>query len=120
MTNEQWLIYIYGIYPEGGFTAALWTMVIFMVLSLLTILQIDKPEIMKIWKSIMKPLVIVTFISSLIGYFIPTKNAYLLMLATPSVVNSMENGKLSKLEKLIGRALDEAGKSLDKVEDNEQ
>jgi len=115
--NEMLLVYIYGIYPEGGITT------LFMVPSLIVIFAaiikagpLEEVKEAKEFLRYFKPLFIATAVVATIGYFIPSKNAFLTMVATPHIIESLENkaGKLNKLDRLLDKALDEALK-----EDNE-
>ena len=42
MTNEQWLVYIWSIYPNGGFQV-FWAISLIMVVALLTFAAISCP-----------------------------------------------------------------------------
>jgi len=109
--NEMLIVYLYGIYPEGGLSALLGS---FSVLTLFAAWVMDgpmmEPEDSRKFLKKMKPLYIATIIVMTIGYFIPSKNIFLTMIATPHIIESLESktGKLNKLDRLLDKALDEA------------
>ena len=116
MTNEQLIIYLYGIYPEGGLS------VMFMgagatLLSIIGIIAgpTGQPELAKKWLKVLKPFWVITGIVVTIGYFIPSKNTFLAIVATPSLIQSLENseGKLFKVNKLLNEALDVATEAIE-------
>lgn len=131
MTNEQLLVYLYGIYPDGGWTL-LWAVVLAMVAGILFFLFLihssdyrnTKPE--SKWHSSKSPwsklgnfkwtvplaLTILIFLSNLV----PDKRTFLLLVATPTIVESFESpeGKLNKLNTLFDKALDKADEYIEK------
>ena len=121
MSKEQLLLYIYGIYPEGGISTNL-LIVVFLV-SLPMMFSYESREqygslrrenklFYQVWYKHYKRLLIVSSIIWIIGYFIPSKNVFIAITATPTIINSLENGKLSKINKLLDLGLD---KALDKL-----
>ncbi len=115
MSNEQLLIYIYGIYPEGGISVTLGLITVVLAFAWMIVYDNMKGLADKIL-NVLKPLSIITASAILLGYFVPTKNAFLLMVATPQIMQSLENGKLSKLDGLLDKALEKANEELDKEE----
>ena len=111
MTNEQLIIYIYGIYPEGGFSAL--AILLFVIIVIATwgeaMLDDDALGWVKLHDKVKIPALITTIILS-VGYFIPSKNTFLAIVATPSLVKSLEDndGKLNKVSRLLDKALNEA------------
>ena len=115
MSNEQLLIYIYGIYPEGGISVTLGLMTVVLGFAW-TIVYDNIKELADKMLKVLKPLSIITVAVIALGYFVPTKNTFLLMVATPTLMQSLENGKLSKLDGLLDKALEKANEELDKKE----
>ena len=128
MTDTQWIIYIYGIYPEGGWTV-LW--MILLVAYTIFIAAIGVNNISESKYRSYKPedylLNRLSWfkkygISLLLGFMIflsnlvPPKNTFLALAATPTVVKhiteSMDHGKLKKLDKLFDLVLDKAEEEL--------
>ena len=139
MTQEQWLVYIWSIYPSGGWSfvwaSSLVCILIFLLLSFLIYNDAERIEYykdsalyytntvwykLKNWKWII-PSILATllFLSSLV----PNKEGFMYILATPYVVDSGksiiedlkdENSKVSKLNKLLDKSLDKALKEVEK------
>lgn len=115
MTNEQLIIYIYGIYPEGGLSGilAIFSIAMASFIGILWVNSIldEKTKPLIKWS---KRLWVITAIVITVGYFIPSKNVFLAMVATPTLIESLENkdGKLHKVNKLLDMALDQATKEL--------
>ena len=133
MTQEQWLVYIWSIYPNGGWSI-LWSLCLIIVGFILLISGVsysdaDRSERYKesssyytntIWYKLGKwkvilPSIFVTllFLSSLV----PNRDGFMYILATPYVVDSGksiiedlkdENSKIFKLNKLLDKSLDKA------------
>lgn len=132
MTTEQWLVYLYGIWPEGGPTAfyTVWavlaalTLIVVLVISF-TVYDSSNPDsdyhlsksMLLRYKtglivSIVTPLVLIV-LSSLV----PDKRTMLYIVATPYAVESGktlieslsdETSKLYKLNQLLDASLDKA------------
>ena len=133
MTQEQWLVYIWSIYPNGCWSI-LWSLCLIIVGFILLISGVsysdaDRSERYKesssyytntIWYKLGKwkvilPSIFVTllFLSSLV----PNRDGFMYILATPYVVDSGksiiedlkdENSKIFKLNKLLDKSLDKA------------
>lgn len=133
MTQEQWLVYIWSIYPSGGWSV-LWSVCLISVGLILLISGVaysgaDRSERYKesssyytntIWYKLGKwkvilPSIFATllFLSSLV----PNRDGFMYILATPYVVDSGksiiedlkdENSKIFKLNKLLDKSLDKA------------
>ena len=58
------------------------------------------------------PITLATLLT--LGQLIPSKNTFIALVATPTLVQSLESGKLSKLNTLMDKALDKALKEIDK------
>ncbi len=128
MTNEQLIIYLYGIYPNGSLTL-LYLFFIIMHSILMGILflsdraessyQCYTPEDYY-WNKLSNKqkvlpivvLAILLFLSNLV----PSRNTFLAIVATPTVMEkikeSMNDGKLKKVDELLDLALDKATKEL--------
>ena len=133
MTQEQWLVYIWSIYPSGGWSI-LWSLCLIIVGFILLFSGVaysdaDRSERYKessryytntIWYKLGKwkvilPSIFATllFLSSLV----PNRDGFMYILATPYVVDSGksiiedlkdENSKIFKLNKLLDKSLDKA------------
>ena len=135
MTNEQWLVYLWSIYPSGGYQVfyvcclALFLVYIgFMLILHSDASESDKPKTiwfrMGKWKVIIPSvLLVLIFLCNLVPN---NRNHFLYIIATPYVVDSGKsiieslqdpNSKLYKLNKMTDKALD---KALVYLEDNEK
>jgi len=125
MSNEMLIVYLYGIYPDGGLSMTMVVMSLLLmgvyVASYDTMLNVgNKEKREKIIKEkgftyqkiegALKVALVNTAMVLVVGYFIPSKNVFLAMVATPSIVESLESktGKLNKVSRLLDKALDEA------------
>lgn len=132
MTNEQWLVYLYSIYPDGG-VSIFWCLNLVLSVILIFILWIgysDTPvekrnttQFMKIgkWKVIM-PLFFTTML--FLSQFVPDRSTFLYIIATPYVVDSGKSiieslqdptSKAYKINQLLDKGLDKAIIELDKT-----
>ena len=138
MTKEQWLVYLWSIYPNGGYhlfyILCLCAFLIFMGFMLIVYeneRDSDKPDTiwykMGKWKVIISSvLIVLIFLSNLIP---SNKNHFLYIVATPYVVDSGKsiieslqdpNSKLSKLNQMTDKALDKALMYLGENENDKQ
>jgi hypothetical protein len=130
MTNEQLLVYLYGIYPEGGWSM-IWVLLLSISIIFLATIAIHRYDAYNsenensdyhytksLWyKSgnlkwvIPSTLALFLFLANLV----PDKKTFLLLVATPTVVESItgSEGKLNKLNTIVDKALDKADKYLD-------
>ena len=137
MTNEQWLVYLWSIYPSGGYQVfyAICLFVFLVFIGFMLIGYSDTSDRYKnetIWFKIGKwkivipsVLLVLVFLSN----FVPSnRNHFLYIVATPYVVNSGKsiieslqdpNSKLSKLNQMTDKALDKALKYLDENKHSE-
>ena len=132
MTNEQWLVYLWSIYPNGGFIH-LW--VVLLVVFAVGILFIgiihhegDRDEttmwsILGKWK-IAIPSILVLFI--FLSLLVPKRDHFLLILATPyaveagkSLADSLNDptSKMFKLNQLVDKGLEKMLKELSEPEE---
>ena len=138
MTNEQWLVYLWSIYPSGGYQ-------IFYVICLCAFLVFigfmlimhsdtsDKYKTETIWYKMGKWKVIIPSVLLVLIFLcnlVPSnRNHFLYIVATPyvvdsgkSIVDSLQdpNSKLSKLNQMTDKALDKALKYLGENENEKQ
>lgn len=131
MTKEQWLVYLWSIYPNGGFTF-FWVISLFLFMCLLLISGINYYSYynnsdslwqkMGKWKIII-PSVLLVFI--FISNLVPKREYFAYIIATPYVVDSGKgiveslqdpNSKLSKLNSIMDKGLDKIINELDNKE----
>lgn len=139
MTQEQWLVYLWSIYPNGGFQA-FWSICLVAVILFLTIAAAsffsdthryrysEKEKDTYLWRQLGKwkgivPSVLLSFI--FLSNLVPSREHFAYILATPYVVESGKsmveslqdpNSKLYKLNKMTDKALDNALMYLDEKE----
>ena len=139
MTNEQWLVYIWSIYPNGEFQV-FWVISLIMVLALLTFTAInyfsdtggyrysEEEKDTYLWRQLGKWKVIVPsalllfiFLSNLV----PSREHFAYIIATPYVVESGKSivdslndpaSKLYKLNSIMDKGLDKVLDELTKKE----
>ena len=138
MTNEQWLVYLWSIYPSGGyqvFYAILFIVYLFFIIFAL-ISHSDTSDRYRTdtvwykmgkWKIIIPSvLIVLIFLSNLVP---SNRNHFLYIVATPYVVDSGKsiieslqdpNSKLSKLNQMTDKALDKALMYLGENENEKQ
>ena len=136
MTQEQWLVYIWSIYPNGGFKffyiISLSVFVIFIAFMLNGYSEAsDRYKTETIWYKMGKwkvivPSVLLSFI--FLSNLVPSREHFAYIIATPYVVESGKsivdslndpNSKLSKLNQMTDKALDKALKYLDENKQSE-
>ena len=137
MTNEQWLVYLWSIYPSGGYQIFY---AIFLIAYLLFIIfaliahsdTSDRYKTETIWYKMGKWKIIipsVLIVLLCLSNLVPSnRNHFLYIVATPYVVDSGKsiieslqdpNSKLSKLNQMTDKALDKALKYLDEDKQSE-
>ena len=146
MTNEQWLVYLWSIYPQGGFQV-FWVACLAMVFLFLCFTAVSfftdtsgwrasrYTEVEKdtyVWRKLGKYKVIVPSVLLLfifLSNLVPKREHFIYIIATPYVVDSGKsiieslqdpNSKLSKLNQMTDKALDKALKYLGKNENEKQ
>lgn len=136
MTKEQFLVYLWSIYPTGGFTLFY---IIFLVIFLfiLGLLYINYSDDMNSksddklreygWRKLgkLKLIIPLFFIFLLfVSKLVPSRDNFLLIIATPYIVDSGKNmleslsdptSKAYKINELTNKSLDIAIKKLDKI-----
>ena len=142
MTQEQWLVYLWSIYPNGGFQV-FWVACLAMVFLFLCFTAVSfftdtsgwrasrYTEIEKdtyVWRKLGKwkvtvPSVLLSFI--FISNLVPSREHFAYIIATPYVVESGKSivdslndpsSKLSKLNQMTDKALDKVLDELTKKE----
>ena len=129
MTNEQWLVYLWSIYPNGGFLH-LWVVLLVLFTSGIMFASIfhfgdyrDGNE-NTVWSKIGKwkiviPSILVLFI--FLSLLVPKRDHFLLILATPyaveagkSLADSLSDptSKMFKLNQLVDKSLEKMLKEL--------
>ena len=139
MTNEQWLVYLWSIYPQGGFQV-FWVMCLVLVVALLAFTATsfftdtsgyrysEEEKDTYVWRKLGKYKVIVPSVLLLfifLSNLVPNREHFIYIIATPYVVDSGKsiieslqdpNSKLYKLNKMTDKALDKALVYLDENE----
>ena len=129
MTNEQWLVYLWSIYPNGGFKV-FWVISLIMVLALLTLAAAsffsdtsgyrysEEEKNTYLWRKLGKwkiivPSVLLSFI--FLSNLVPSREHFAYIIATPYVVESGKSivdslndpaSKLYKLNSIMDKGLD--------------
>ena len=135
MTNEQWLVYLWSIYPDGLFIQ-IWVMLLIIFIIGMIPVAINHfdgyEDETTLWSKMGKwkiaiPSILVVFI--ILSYLVPKRDHFLLIIATPYVVDSGKsiieslqdpNNKLYKLNKMTDKALDKALMYLGENENDKQ
>ena len=132
MTNEQWLVYLWSIYPNGGFMH-LWIVLLVLFTTGIMFASIfhfngytEQKTLWSIlgkWKIII-PSILVLFI--FLSLLVPKRDHFLLILATPyaveagkSLVDSLNDptSKMFKLNQLVDKSLEKMLKELSEPEE---
>ena len=130
MTNEQWLVYLWSIYPNGEFMVTwfllLGTFLVFIVFMAITHYDVyENKRERTIWSKLGKWKVIIPAVLSVLiflSYLVPKKEYFAYIIATPyivdggkSIVESLQdpNSKLSKLNSIMDKGLDKVLKELE-------
>ena len=143
MTNEQWLVYIWSIYPNGGFQV-FWVISLVLVVALLAFTAAsffsdtggyrysEEEKNTYLWRKLGKwkvivPSVLLSFV--FLSNLVPSREHFAYIIATPYVVESGKSivdslndpsSKLSKLNQMTDKALDKALKYLDENKNDKQ
>ena len=127
MTNEQWLVYLWSIYPNGGFIFTWFLLLILFAVGMLFIAinHFDGYEDeTTVWSKLGKwkiviPSILVLFI--FISYLVPKRDHFLLIIATPYAVETGKSlaeslndqtSKMFKLNQLVDKGLEKMLKEL--------
>ena len=139
MTQEQWLVYLWSIYPSGGFQV-FWVMSLVLVLGLLTFAAAsffsdtggyrytEEEKNTYLWRKLGKYKVIVPSVLLLfifLSNLVPSREHFAYIIATPYVVESGKSivdslndpaSKLYKLNSIMDKGLDKVLEELNKKE----
>ena len=143
MTKEQWLVYIWSIYPNGGFlffwVACLWVVATFLFIAAASFFTdtsgyrySEEEKDTYLWRKLGKwkiimPSVLLLFI--FLSNLVPSREHFAYIIATPYVVESGKSivdslndpsSKLSKLNQMTDKALDKALMYLGENENDKQ
>ena len=142
MTKEQWLVYLWSIYPQGGFQV-FWVICFILVFLFLCFTAgsffadtsgyrySEEEKDTYLWRKLGKYKVIVPSVLLLfifISNLVPKREHFIYIIATPYVVESGKsiieslqdpNSKLSKLNQMTDKALDKALMYLDEDKQSE-
>ena len=131
MTNEQWLVYLWSIYPDGGFMIIWFILLIIctVFMAFAAVVHFDGYEdettvwsILGKWKIVI-PSVLVVFI--ILSYLVPKRDHFLLIMATPyaveagkSLADSLNDptSKMFKLNQLVDKGLEKMLKEFSEPE----
>ena len=131
MTNEQWLVYLWSIYPNGLFIQIWATFLVMFTLGMIPItvnhFDGDKDET-TVWSKLGKwkiviPSILVLFI--FLSLLVPKRDHFLLIMATPyaveagkSLADSLNDptSKMFKLNQLVDKGLEKMLKELSEPE----
>ena len=139
MTQEQWLVYLWSIYPNGGFQV-FWVMCLCVVVGFLFMAAVnffsntngyrysEEEKDTYLWRQIGKwkvivPSVLLSFI--FFSNFVPSREHFAYIIATPYVVESGKSivdslndpaSKLYKLNSIMDKGLDKVLDELTKKE----
>ena len=131
MTNEQWLVYLWSIYPNGGFLHLWITLLVLFVAGIMfaSIFHFNGYteqktlwSILGKWKIII-PSILVLFI--FLSLLVPKRDHFLLILATPyaveagkSLADSLNDptSKMFKLNQLVDKGLEKMLKEFSEPE----
>ena len=131
MTNEQWLVYLWSIYPNGTLVQIWIVLLILFAVSMMMLatFHFDKYASEKtLWSKMGKwkiaiPSILVLFI--FISYLVPKRDHFLLIIATPyaveagkSLADSLNDptSKMFKLNQLVDKGLEKMLKELSEPE----
>ena len=142
MTNEQWLVYLWSVYPNGGFQV-FWVMCLVLVFLFLCFTAAsffsdtggyrysEEEKNTYLWRKLGKYKVIVPSVLLLfifLSNLVPSREHFAYIIATPYVVESGKSivdslndpsSKLSKLNQLVDKSLEKILKELSEPENKE-
>ena len=121
MTNEQWLVYLWSIYPNGEFIQIWTTLFVTFIVGILFIGIIHhegKNDETTMWSILGKWKIVIPSILAIfifISYLVPKRDHFLLIIATPyaveagkSLADSLNDptSKMFKLNQLVDKGLE--------------
>ena len=131
MTNEQWLVYIWSIYPNGEFIQIWTTLFVTFIVGIFFIGIIHhegENDETTMWSKLGKWKIIIPSILAIfifISYLVPKRDHFLLILATPyaveagkSLADSLNDptSKMFKLNQLVDKGLEKMLKEFSEPE----
>ena len=132
MTNEQWLVYLWSIYPNGEFMH-IWITLFVTFIAVMFFIGIihheGENDETTMWSKLGKwkiviPSILVVFI--ILSYLVPKRDHFLLIIATPyaveagkSLADSLNDptSKVFKLNQLVDKGLEKMLKELSEPEE---
>jgi hypothetical protein len=121
MTTEQWLLYLYSIYPSGkaiGGAIFLLTAASFLFYTFSFTMADDDQELVKKSKAWGKRSFIAAIILVSVNIFLPSREMFIAIVATPKVLEiikqSADEGKIRQLDEIVDKSLTVLTKKLDK------
>lgn len=127
MTNEQWLVYLWSIYPNGEFIQIWTTLFVAFIAGIFFIGIIHhegENDETTMWSKLGKWKIVIPSILAIfifISYLVPKRDHFLLIIATPyaveagkSLADSLNDptSKIFKLNQLVDKALERMLKEL--------
>ena len=127
MTNEQWLVYLWSIYPNGEFIQIWTTLFVVFIAGILFIGIIHHEgnnDETTMWSKLGKWKIVIPSILAIfifISYLVPKRDHFLLILATPyaveagkSLADSLNDptSKIFKLNQIVDKGLERMLKEL--------
>ena len=120
MTNEQWLLYLWSIYPNGLFIQTwIFLLVIYtLFITVLAAIHFDVSKKDSAWTKMGKWKIIIPSILAIfifISYLVPKRDHFLLIIATPYAVEAGKTltdslndptSKMFKLNQLVDKGLE--------------
>ena len=127
MTNEQWLVYLWSIYPNGEFIQIWTTLFVTFIVGILFIGIIHHEgnnDETTMWSKLGKWKIVIPSILAIfifISYLVPKRDHFLLIIATPyaveagkSLADSLNDptSKMFKLNQLVDKGIEKMLKEL--------
>ena len=127
MTNDQWLVYLWSIYPNGEFIQIWTTLFVTFIVGILFIGIIHhegENDETTMWSKLGKWKIVIPSILAIfifISYLVPKRDHFLLIIATPyaveagkSLADSLNDptSKMFKLNQLVDKGLEKMLKEL--------
>lgn len=132
MTNEQWLVYLWSIYPDGGFIFT-WSVLLILFTAGMIFIAINHfdgyEDETTLWSKLGKWKIAIPSILAIlifISYLVPKRDHFLLIITTPYVVEAGKSladsltdptSKMFKLNQLVDKGLEKMLKELAEPKD---
>jgi len=110
MTQEQWILYLYGIWPGSGWLN--FALVLLIASASILLLLPEHPEEKRL-NFFAKIGFIISILMLLTKTILPSKDIFLAMVVAPDVVKSAEQGKIKKISDVLDKALEVLDKKLE-------